>query len=255
MAKRKTKTKRETLVSFLLDETGSMGMIKDQTIKGFNEYVSALNLDKDNKYRMNFVKFNSSKTEKVCVGAAMKDVPVLDDHNYRPNAITPLIDAAMALITATEEYVASLKEKLNVLVVLQTDGQENASIKFKFTDLAAKIKEMEKKGWEFIFLGADIDAYDAGAAMGIGVANTMSYGGADHTADAFGAMAANTRSYANSGGVKGMAAFSVQQKSASGDRFASVKVTTNKGVPKSKPTLPKDGDSGTLVDDLDFTAS
>ena len=84
---------QRTLVTFLLDETGSMESIKDDTIGGFNSYLSAL---KGSGELIDFtlIKFDSRRIEKVCVAIPVSDVAELDTKSYQPGASTPLIDAA-----------------------------------------------------------------------------------------------------------------------------------------------------------------
>lgn len=187
-----------TVVSFLLDETGSMMSVRDDTIGGFNAYVGDLRKADEGHISFSLVKFDSNRIEKVCVGVPIADVPELTTETYIPRAMTPLIDAAYKTITATREHVEARDDDPNVVVVIQTDGHENASTQYKRHDLAALIKEMTAKGWQFVFLGADIDAFQEAGSWGISRDTTASYGKV-RTAQTFSTMAGKTMSYAASG--------------------------------------------------------
>lgn len=240
--------KKTTVVSFLLDETGSMQAIKDDTIGGFNSYLGALSAD-ENKYEFTLVKFDSNKTEKVCVAVPVEEAPRLAHDTYMPGAATPLVDASYKIIEATEKAVG--KRKVNVLVVIQTDGHENASTQHTREDLARLIKEKTAQGWVFVYLGAGIDAFDDAASFGIAAGATMSYDMAA-SAETFRAVAQNTSSYASSGNAKAMN-FTGQQRSASGDVYHG----SHSGSPSAKlrrrHQRSQRQSSPSLADDLDLT--
>ncbi|MCG8378351.1 MAG: VWA domain-containing protein, partial [Proteobacteria bacterium] len=163
---KKTKKPKATFVSFLLDETGSMQEIKDDTVGGFNAYVETLQKG-DGDIVFSLVSFNSNMTERRYVAEPIAKVEPLTDDTYQPRAMTPLIDAAVKIIKATDEAVSKRKDKPNVVVVMQTDGQENVSVEYTNADLAALIKEKDQAGWQFVFLGAGLDAFAAAREAGI----------------------------------------------------------------------------------------
>ena len=163
MSKKANKPKKATFVSFLLDETGSMQSIKDDTVGGFNAYVETLQKDGADII-FSLVSFNSSVTQKRYVGEPIDKIEPLTDANYQPRAMTPLIDASVKIIKATDEAVQKRDDDPNVVIVMQTDGQENVSVEYTTADLAALIKEKEAAGWQFVFLGAGLDASTATAS-------------------------------------------------------------------------------------------
>ncbi len=213
----KKKAAKPTFVSFLLDETGSMNSIKDDTIGGFNSYVKTLRDKAEGIIKFSLIKFDSNKIEKVYIGKDIHDVPDLNEDTYQPGAMTPLIDACVKTIHATESKLKDLKRKYNVLCVFQTDGFENASHEYSQSDLAALIKKKEKQGWVFVFLGAGIDSYAQSRKMGISTANTVSYG-KEKSEEVFAMTAANSVAYANTG-MRGTASYSSEQKMDAGDLF------------------------------------
>ena len=97
----------------------------------------------------------------------VKDVPNLTPEAYIPGAATPLIDACVKSIRATEEKVQG-QDKI-VSIVIQTDGYENASYEFSNEDLFKLVKEKTAEGWLFTFLGAGIDAFAVASKFGSGI--------------------------------------------------------------------------------------
>ena len=161
-----TTTKNNTkYVSFLLDETGSMQEIKRDTMGGFNEYVETLKKGGGN-IAFSLMSFNSNETKSRYVAEPIEKVASLTDDNYQPAAMTPLIDASVKIIKATAKAVKKRRDKPLVLVVIQTDGYENVSQKYTAADLAKLVKEKTKAGWQFVFLGAGLDAFDAARSAG-----------------------------------------------------------------------------------------
>lgn len=183
------KSRKALFVSFLLDETGSMQSIKDDTIGGFNAYLKTLQ-EGDGETLFSLVSFNSSHTRKRYVAEPIKDVEPLSDRTYQPQAMTPLIDAAVKIIKATDEAVRARGNEVDVVVVMQTDGMENVSVEYKSADLALLVKEKEAAGWQFVFLGAGMDAFQAArdAGLDLAPAAVMSYS-RELSKEAFGVLA------------------------------------------------------------------
>jgi len=161
-----TTTKNNTkYVSFLLDETGSMQEIKRDTMGGFNAYVETLKQD-GGDIAFSLMSFNSNEMKSRYVAEPIEKVASLTDDNYRPAAMTPLIDASVKIIKATAKAVKKRSDEPLVLVVIQTDGYENVSEKYTAADLAKLVKEKTETGWQFVFLGAGLDAFDAARSAG-----------------------------------------------------------------------------------------
>lgn len=152
--------KKEFLICFVLDETGSMDIVKNETIDGYNEYVNSLRKQKGTA--MLLVRFNSHA---ITVGEpeSIQKATVLSSDNYIPDAMTPLYDAVGEAIRKVEDVV----KNENVIVVIMTDGLENASRVYKRETLFSLVTEKEKSGWKFVYLGANQDAYAAGLSFGV----------------------------------------------------------------------------------------
>lgn len=212
-----------TLVTLLLDRSGSMQNLKSDTIGAINAYREQLRKSEED-IRYSQVHFDSGfegrmELERVCVAQRIVDVPDMTEDDYHPRGGTPLIDASCATIRAVADSLSDLgtAARTKVVIAIQTDGQENQSVENSWADLKALIGEKERVGWEFVFMGAGIDAYEQGARMGIARANTLSYG-KDRlsTEAAFAATARNTASFA--AGEMASMAYSDEQKLEAGDR-------------------------------------
>jgi hypothetical protein len=236
-----------TLVTFLLDRTGSMEAIRDDTIGGFNTYLDALKGDGSANIEFTLVQFDSMSIDKICVATPIAQVAKLNRDSYQPRASTPLIDAAYKTIEAVEASLATHPAE-RIVICIQTDGHENASTEHTWNELNALVKEKATKGWQFNFMGVGIDAYDQGARMGIAAAATVAYDHRDPAATraVFAASAENARDYA--AGARPSSAYCEAQKRSAGDRFADL----FKGKPKeSKPASPKKRElKKAIVDDI-----
>lgn len=166
-----------------------MESVKSQTISGFNEYINTLRKQKNVLFTL--TKFNSDKVDIVYNGVPLSDVKELTNDNYRPNYFTPLYDAI-------GRTIKSLGDAKNVLLVIQTDGQENSSKEFTRQVVFDLVTEKKKEGWTFVFLGADMDAYGASAAIGISKGNTVNYAGIQ-TQNAFSRVATASLNYTSRG--------------------------------------------------------
>lgn len=164
-----------THVLLAVDESGSMGHLAADVRGGFNAYLDGLDADGGgDRFRLTVLMFNHEWRLLCPVGAQLADVPRLDQGNYRPGGNTALFDAVGRLITDFERG-ATLGEHDRVLLVVQTDGEENSSREFS----AAAVKDLitQRTGavgakWAAIYLGAGPAAWDGGGRMGMQSVNT-----------------------------------------------------------------------------------
>jgi hypothetical protein len=206
----------KTLVTFLLDRTGSMEAIRDDTIVAFNTYLDALKQDGESLY-FTLIQFDSMGVDKLSVNEPVKNVPPLTRETFVPRAATPLFDAAYKTIKAVEKAVSGNPSN-KVVICIQTDGQENSSTEYSWDALNALIKEKFEAGWQFNFMGAGIDAYQQASRMGIAVDQTVAYSkDTVATRAAFSATAQNTARYAL--GAAKSTAYSKKQKRAAADKY------------------------------------
>jgi hypothetical protein len=237
-----------TLVTFLLDRSGSMEAIKDDTIGAFNAYMNTLK-QQGAAIEFSLLQFDSISIDKLCVNAQIANAPSLDESNFVPRGSTPLIDAACKTIKAVEIAVRERAAPPKIVICFQTDGHENASTEFSWADLNALIKEKTELGWQFNFMGAGIDAYDQGARMGLSADHTMSYDATDRAATraAFAGRAARTVAFAE-GHLESMA-FTPEEKRAAKDHYDPADQKRPASAPR--PPGPAANRSGrAIVDDV-----
>lgn len=178
--KRAGKNSKLSHIVFVLDESSSMHSCWDQTISGYNEYLSGQRLDAEStgiETVVSLYKFNGSQVNCVFDRVDVKSVNPLDKKSYRPSGGTNLHDAFGGVMMQVNNLL-SAKNKANresVIITILTDGEENQSRNFKSTDIKGMVEKAEAKNWGFMFLGANIDAFHAGSALGFGVSNTIQY--------------------------------------------------------------------------------
>ena len=164
----------KTLVAFLLDRTGSMASVKQETIGGFNGYLDELAKKPETRgVTFHFTQFDSIAVEVINDCVPLAQVKKLTDETFVPRANTPLYDAIGKTIRAIEAKAKGYK----VLFVTLTDGEENASSEWNQTTIKALIKEKETNDkWTFSYIGVGIDAWAANqrlAAGTIGASNVL----------------------------------------------------------------------------------
>jgi hypothetical protein len=227
----------KTLVTFLLDRTGSMEPIRDDTIGAFNTYLEDLKAGGEIYFTL--LQFDSMGVDKVHVNQPVADIPNLTRETFVPRASTPLIDAAYKTIKAVEKSVAG-NPATKTVICIQTDGQENASTEHSWKELNALIKEKSEAGWQFNFMGASIDAYVQAAQMGISRDKTVSYDSQDRAASrsAFRATARNTAMY--SLGAAKSTDYTPRQKRAAKDEYVERTGTGSTDDTKEKTVIVDD---------------
>lgn len=160
----------------VVDESGSMGDIKSDTIGAYNLFINEQKKVEGDAL-ISLVKFNT-KIEKVYENLDIKEVPLLNDGNYIPQSYTRLYDAIGYTIKEVKNKIKALTEEEKpekVLFVILTDGQENRSKDYNREKVFNKIKKYEAKNWEFIYLGANQDAMEEGGKIGIKMSNSTTW--------------------------------------------------------------------------------
>ena len=177
--------------------TGSMMEDVDLTISAYNEYVEELKISPyTTGFEFTLSVFNSEiGINNLCSGVEVADIPELNGRIYRPDANTPLYDAIGKTIREVE---LQLHPDDGALVIIQTDGFENASQEFTSNGIKALVTEKQESGWQFVLLGCGIDADAEGRDIGIPPGNTLTYGREGSRA-AFARAASSSSAYARRG--------------------------------------------------------
>lgn len=157
-----------TQITFVLDSSGSMSKIEDDTKGGFNTFVQEQQ-EEEGTATVSLYDFNTTVTL-LYETVPIDEIPKLTNENYSPGGQTALHDAIAEAIKSTDDQIqtmASGDEPDNVIVVILTDGKENAS-----ETPQDQVREMveeyrEKRDWEFVFIGANQDAALTAESMGM----------------------------------------------------------------------------------------
>lgn len=182
-----------TEVVFILDRSGSMQPLTADTVGGFN---SMLGKQKENEGKAYVTTVLFSETNEIVHDRMpIADVPEMTTKIYSPMGCTALYDAVGETIKHIEsihKYARSEDVPDKTLFVITTDGVENASRKYSAQDVKKLIsRHQEKDKWEFIFLGANIDAAAAAKDIGICEERAVNYKASKKgTAKLFGAVGA-----------------------------------------------------------------
>lgn len=166
-----------TELVFILDRSGSMAGLESDTIGGFNAMIEKQRKQEGTCYVSTVLFDNTS--EVLHDRVALQDVPPMTDADYVAGGCTALLDAigdAIRHIGNIHKYARAEDVPANTVFVITTDGQENASHHYSSEKVKRMIeRQKEKYGWEFLFIGANIDAVETAARYGIGRDRAVNY--------------------------------------------------------------------------------
>lgn len=164
-------------VGFVIDASGSMGHLRNDTIGGFNSVIESQK-SQEGETRISAVVFNSN-VKTVYENTPVDDIVPLNNDTYKTWGCTALYDAMGTLIDSIGKRLANTSEEERpgkVLVVVITDGEENASQKYTFADIKEKVEHQQTVySWEFMFLGADMNSMNQARSMGFKSEYTKTY--------------------------------------------------------------------------------
>jgi hypothetical protein len=171
--------KNLTEIAFILDRSGSMDSCATGAIDGFNQFLKA-HQDLEGQARFTLVLFDD-QYEIPCASLPAQEVTPLDGTTFVPRGMTALLDAIGRTIDELGVKLAAESEEQRpgqVIVAILTDGLENASKQFSWSDICTRIRhQSEVYKWEFLFLGANQDAIATAAQMSIAAANAATIAG------------------------------------------------------------------------------
>ncbi len=167
----------KTELVFILDRSGSMSGLESDTIGGFNSLIEKQRKQEGECY-VSVVLFDN-ESEVLYDRVKLEDVRRMTEDDYTVRGCTALIDAiggAVKHIRNIHKYARPEDVPEHTMFVIMTDGMENASHRYS----SEKVKEMiehekEKYGWEFLFIGANIDAVKTAGRYGIGANRAVNY--------------------------------------------------------------------------------
>ncbi len=165
-----------TEVVFIIDESGSMHGLEGDTVGGFNSTV-----DKQKKLEgeclVSTVMFNI-RSRVIHDRVNIRDIKEMTSADYCPSGSTALIDAlgdSIRHIKMVHRYIREEDVPSKTMFVITTDGMENASRKYSLSEVKKMIEERKEKGWEFVFLAANIDAAETARSYGIDADSCVDY--------------------------------------------------------------------------------
>ena len=169
--------KNLTEIVFILDRSGSMSGLEQDTIGGFNSMINQQK-NADGEALVSTILFDNV-SEVLHDRINVKDIQPLTDHDYMVRGCTALLDAiggAIHHIGNIHKYARREDIPEHTMFVITTDGMENAS-RYYSSDKVKKMIERQKVkyGWEFLFLGANIDAVETASHFGIGADRAVNY--------------------------------------------------------------------------------
>lgn len=174
--KGRTMKKNLTEIVLVIDRSGSMAGLENDTVGGVNALVRK-NQTLEGEALVTTVLFNhEAKTlhDRVDIHA----VAPLTERDYLPSGGTALLDAVgetIEHITRVHRYLPDEYVPEHTVVAITTDGQENASKKYTYAQVKELIERQQKAGWEFLFLGANIDAAAEAGRMGIALGHAAQF--------------------------------------------------------------------------------
>lgn len=154
------------LITFILDESGSMESIESEAREGFNGYL-ADQVGHGGRTWWTLVTFNQRARTRFAAVPGSDVRPLGAD--YSPSGMTALFDAIGSAVTKTQAHLETLgtERPSDVIVVILTDGMENASQLWTNDQVAKLITEAEDSGWQFVFLGANQNSWAVSQSLGI----------------------------------------------------------------------------------------
>ena len=166
-----------TELVFIVDRSGSMAGMETDTIGGVNAVLEK-NRAVEGETIVSIVLFDH-ETQVLRDRVPIKDVPKLTDRDYQVRGCTALLDAVGGSVEFIERIQRYLPEEVRpgkTIFVITTDGMENASSRYSYEKVRRMVEQKkEKDGWEFLFLGANMDAIETAGRFGIAPDRAANY--------------------------------------------------------------------------------
>ena len=166
-----------TEIVFILDRSGSMAGLEDDTIGGFNAMVEKQKKEQGEAVLSAILFSDGSRV--LYDRVDIRKVEPMTDRQYQVSGCTALLDAigsAVHHIANVHKYAREEDRPGKTIFVITTDGMENASRAYSYDEVQRMVKhEQEKYGWEFLFLGANMDAISTARSFGIRADRAVRY--------------------------------------------------------------------------------
>ena len=157
-----------TELVFILDRSGSMSGLESDTIGGFNSLINKQKKEKGESY-ITTILFDD-KVERIHDRMSIQQVKEMTNKEYYVRGCTALLDAigsSIEHIATIHKYIRKEDVPSKTMFIITTDGMENASHQYTYAQIKKLIEQKKELGWEFLFLGANIDALETANKFGI----------------------------------------------------------------------------------------
>ena len=193
-----------TEIEFILDRSGSMGGLTDDTIGGYNAFIESQKNEPGDAV-LTTVLFDHEYTV-LHNGVNLKDVKPMTYAEYMPRGMTALYDAIGKTINDVGRRLNNTPEAERpgkVIFVITTDGYENASKEFTQQQVKEMIEhQTDKYSWQFMFLGANIDVQEVSCNLGISADFAASYTASENGVESvYSTMSKTVAGYRDTGAV------------------------------------------------------
>lgn len=155
-------------ILFVIDESGSMGFLRNDVIGGFNTLIEDQK-QVEGAAEVTLFTF-ANKVDLVLNSVDLQTVEPLDEASYQPSGMTAMNDA---IGTALARVLMQAPEK--AIINIFTDGHENASREYTTEQVKELVKRAEDKGYQVVFLAANIDEVSVGASFGLAASATRGF--------------------------------------------------------------------------------
>ena len=164
-------------IVFIIDRSGSMGGLESDVIGGFNSFIEEQKKIKG-EADVSLVLFDHEYT-KPFTNVDIQHTKLLNEDTYIPRGTTALLDAVGRTITDVGKELREMREldrPEKVIVCIITDGHENSSSDYSRSQIKEMVEHQQNKySWEFIFFGANMDAFAEGGSLGFKFDNISNY--------------------------------------------------------------------------------
>ena len=165
-----------TELVFILDRSGSMAGLESDTIGGFNSLIEKQRRQEGECF-VSTVLFDS-ESEVLHDRVRLAEIKKMKAEDYTVRGCTALIDAiggAIKHISDIHKYARPEDVPEHTMFVITTDGMENASRRYGSAEVKKMVERQKEQGWEFIFIGANIDSVETAGRFGIGADRAVNY--------------------------------------------------------------------------------
>ena len=166
-----------TEIVFIIDRSGSMGGLESDTIGGFNSMIEKQKKE-EGEAIVSTVLFDD-RSEVIYDRVDLKKVEPMNDTQYYVRGCTALLDAlggAVKHIKTVHKYAREDDRPEKTVFIVTTDGMENSSRKYDYDEVRKMVEKQRKEaGWEFIFLGANLDSVEYAGRMGFSAKTSVNY--------------------------------------------------------------------------------